>query len=303
MKSRLGLSLAASTILVSAAFLALPATSQTAAPTTPPAATPAPAQAPTPSTNAAPAQNAQQDAQRPRFSAEDRIAFFEARLAAVRAGLRLTTEQEQMWPAVESATRDMIRTMTELRQRTQSAEAPANPFERMRRAGEVSTARGAALTKMADAILPLWNSLSDDQKRRFQMFSRGMMGERPFVQQGGRDGRMSGMMERGRDGERGERMMRRERDDRDSRMMRSDRDDERGDRMMRRGREDDRDYRRSYRDRDDERGSRRGDDRRDERSGRMMRRDRDDDSHRYMYRGRDENRYEGCGRDWRSDRY
>src|SRR6516225_8461649 len=41
------------------------------------------------------------------FAAEDRAAFLDARLAALRAGLRLTPEQDKAWPAFEQASRDL----------------------------------------------------------------------------------------------------------------------------------------------------------------------------------------------------
>ncbi|HJZ21063.1 MAG TPA: hypothetical protein VJ226_08900, partial [Bradyrhizobium sp.] len=40
-----------------------------------------------------------------RLSAEDRAAFADARIAAVHAGLKLTPDQEKLWPPVESAVR------------------------------------------------------------------------------------------------------------------------------------------------------------------------------------------------------
>ena len=69
--------------------------------------------------------------------------------------------------------------MMELRDKERSAGHPSNPVEGMRRHGEVSTALGAADTKMANAAQPLWASLNDDQKRRFPMLVHGLMrGER-----------------------------------------------------------------------------------------------------------------------------
>ena len=46
-----------------------------------------------------------------RMSTEDRAAFVDARIAAVKAGLKLTPEQEKNWPAVESAVRDFAETV------------------------------------------------------------------------------------------------------------------------------------------------------------------------------------------------
>src|SRR5512139_2531752 len=44
-----------------------------------------------------------------RPSAEDVAAFTDARIAALKAGLKLTAEQEKHWPAVETALRDLAR--------------------------------------------------------------------------------------------------------------------------------------------------------------------------------------------------
>src|SRR3569832_478579 len=41
-----------------------------------------------------------------RMSAEDRAAMADAKIAAVHAGLKLTDDQEKLWPPVESAVRD-----------------------------------------------------------------------------------------------------------------------------------------------------------------------------------------------------
>src|ERR1700709_1780556 len=41
-----------------------------------------------------------------RMSSEDRAAFTDARIAAVKAGLKLAPDQEKLWPSLESAIRD-----------------------------------------------------------------------------------------------------------------------------------------------------------------------------------------------------
>lgn len=44
---------------------------------------------------------------RRQLSAEDRAAFIDARIAAVKAGLRLSAEQEKLWGPVENVARDL----------------------------------------------------------------------------------------------------------------------------------------------------------------------------------------------------
>lgn len=109
------------------------------------------------------------------MSEADRTAFFEARIAAMKAGLMLTEAQQRLWPAVESAMRDMMKQRLEWAERIRKEGQPANPVDRMKRAGEMMSARGAVMTRMADAMKPLHDSLTDDQKRRMQMLRGGGM--------------------------------------------------------------------------------------------------------------------------------
>ena len=44
-----------------------------------------------------------------RMNPEDRAAFLDARVAAVRAGLKLIADQEKLWPPVEAAVRDFAK--------------------------------------------------------------------------------------------------------------------------------------------------------------------------------------------------
>src|SRR4051812_50209154 len=44
-----------------------------------------------------------------RMSAEDRAAFADARIAAVHAGLKLSPEQEKLWPPVEAAVKEFAK--------------------------------------------------------------------------------------------------------------------------------------------------------------------------------------------------
>ena len=63
-----------------------------------------------------------------RMSIEDRAAFVDAKIAAVKAGLKLSPEQEKMWPPVEAAVRDFAK------QRMALANARPAARSRIRRA-------------------------------------------------------------------------------------------------------------------------------------------------------------------------
>jgi len=132
-----------------------------------------------------------------RPSVEDMRAFGEARLAALKAGLALTAEQEKTWPAFEQAARDF----TKLRiDRMSAANAQAsvdtNPAERLNRRATAMVETGNALKKLSEATGPLYNSLDESQKRRFAMLSRlGRLGGDGFRGHEGRPG-FRGMMRR-----------------------------------------------------------------------------------------------------------
>jgi hypothetical protein len=119
-------------------------------------------------------------------SAEDTAAFTDARIAGLKAGLKLTPEQEKNWPAVEAAMRDLAKDradrmkarmerMAALREarrdgdkaQSGSAQPGSDAIMRLRQGADAMTARAANLKKLADAAEPLYKSLDDGQKRRF----------------------------------------------------------------------------------------------------------------------------------------
>ncbi|HMK91132.1 MAG TPA: Spy/CpxP family protein refolding chaperone [Methylocystis sp.] len=106
----------------------------------------------------------------PHFSAEDRGAFLDARIAALKAGLKLTPAQEKNWPAVESAIRDLAKARAErteeLHGKPGEHEAHRNLIEALQGSAKRLQAHAAEISKLADAAKPLYESLDDAQKRR-----------------------------------------------------------------------------------------------------------------------------------------
>ena len=118
-----------------------------------------------------------------RFSPEDRAAFLDARIAALKAGLELNAEQEKNWPPLESAMRDLAKERAarfaawkERREADDNDAAEVNPIDRLTRASERLAARAADMQKLAAAAKPLYDSLDDSQKRRFAVLFRGPAG-------------------------------------------------------------------------------------------------------------------------------
>jgi hypothetical protein len=131
------------------------------------------------------------DTQRWRPNTEDFRAFGEARLAALKAGLTLTTEQEKSWPAFEQAAREFGKLRLDRMTAMRTAPPSNDPVERMRQRAAAMSDTGAALKKLADATDPLYKSLDDNQKRRFAVLNRltgPRMGGPGHHFRGGRDG-------------------------------------------------------------------------------------------------------------------
>jgi hypothetical protein len=111
-----------------------------------------------------------------RLSPEDRAAFADARIAAVHAGLKLTPDQEKLWPPVETAVRDLVkiridRANARMKAREEGTQKQDDPVARLRERADSMAASAAALKKVADAADPLYKTLDDGQKRRLKMLT------------------------------------------------------------------------------------------------------------------------------------
>jgi hypothetical protein len=114
-----------------------------------------------------------------RMSPEDRAAFTDARIAAVKAGLKLTPDQEKLWPPVETAVRDFAKLridranarMNAPRDDSQDAQKPDDPVARLRERADAMATTAAAMKRIADAADPLYKTLDDGQKRRLAILT------------------------------------------------------------------------------------------------------------------------------------
>jgi zinc resistance-associated protein len=130
-----------------------------------------------------------------KLSADDMRAFAEARIAGLHAGLALRPDQEKYWPALETALRARAKDRIDrIQARMSGQQQPVtDPVERLKRAADAATRRGAALKAIADAAAPLYGSLDDAQKERFKMLARfghhRHMGWRHRLEQRGEEGK------------------------------------------------------------------------------------------------------------------
>jgi hypothetical protein len=107
----------------------------------------------------------------------------DARIAFLKAGLRLTVDQEKNWPGLQTVLHDYG--VGQLKAALQNPERPRRrdrgDRDRSERPSDIAllremadslTARGASLKKLADAAEPLYASLDDRQKRDLFRFLR-----------------------------------------------------------------------------------------------------------------------------------
>jgi zinc resistance-associated protein len=131
-------------------------------------------------------QQGQQGQHHHRLSPADFSAMTDARIAALKAGLELTPDQQQNWGPFEQALRQVAQLRLQRMQARQGGQptggtpsatpqqgaAPAqNPFDRLAHRADAMTKTSAALKRLADAGTPLYQSLTDAQKARFKMLS------------------------------------------------------------------------------------------------------------------------------------
>jgi LTXXQ motif family protein len=119
----------------------------------------------------------------PRITAADLNALTDARIGIIKAALQLTPDQEKYWPAIEEAIRARAKDrMSRLEAVTTGAAERAdrspienlrdrNPVEFMNRRADALAQRSADLKKLATAWQPLYQTLTQDQKRRMGFVS------------------------------------------------------------------------------------------------------------------------------------
>ncbi len=103
---------------------------------------------------------------------EDRTAAVETRIAAHKAALKLTPDQEKNWPAYEAA----LRNLAKLRAERHQEQKPTDPVALLRQRSEDLSHASAALKQLADAEEVLLNSLDDAQKRLFSTYAGSARG-------------------------------------------------------------------------------------------------------------------------------
>ena len=123
----------------------------------------------------------------------DYAALADARIASLKAGLKLTPDQEKLWPQVESTLREVSKDRAARMQQAREARkandgARPDPITRMRNAATRMDAAAVDLRKLADASQPLYNTLDESQKQRLNILLRQNMKGMGMMHHGGPHG-------------------------------------------------------------------------------------------------------------------
>ena len=100
----------------------------------------------------------QEDGAQWKLSDEDRAALVDARVAGLKAGLKLTAAQEKSWPAVEAAIRERAKAhAAECADKSKEHEESHDLIERMQRHAKEMETHAAQLMKFSEAVKPLYD--------------------------------------------------------------------------------------------------------------------------------------------------
>jgi zinc resistance-associated protein len=104
------------------------------------------------------------------YGPEEAAAVLEARLAALKAVIRLTPEQQKLWPAVEAAIRQVANAVAERGAQRVKTDPPQTFLDLVDRAADTEVARATDAKTVTAALRPLVASLSEAQRRRIPAF-------------------------------------------------------------------------------------------------------------------------------------
>ena len=119
-------------------------------------------------------------AERMQHWAADRETMLDAKLAGMKAGLQLSSDQEKLWGPFESAVKDAAKARMDAMQQmmeTREQGEHMSPIDHLEAMADRLSRGATDIKKIADAAKPLYASLDDSQKHKFGMLGRMLMPE------------------------------------------------------------------------------------------------------------------------------
>jgi hypothetical protein len=100
----------------------------------------------------------------------------EGRIAFLKAELKITDAQTPQWNRFADVLREQAKSMNAMRDQMMKMEEPATLPEQLERREKMMTSHLASMKTLKDAVVPLYASLSDEQKKTADELMIGPMG-------------------------------------------------------------------------------------------------------------------------------
>jgi LTXXQ motif family protein len=100
------------------------------------------------------------------------------KIGDMKAGLKLTADQEKLWAPFEAAVRNGFQMRMDNMQKTVEAmrsSAHPSPVDRLQAMADSMSQGAVALKAIADAAKPLYASLNDTQKQNFEILGQALL--------------------------------------------------------------------------------------------------------------------------------
>jgi zinc resistance-associated protein len=123
--------------------------------------------------------NGQQGMERMQHWAADREMVLDAKLAGMKAELKLNPDQEKLWGPFETAVQNAAKArMEDMQQMMGARDERMSPIDRLDAMANHLSKAAADVKQVADTAKPLYASLDETQKHEFATLGRMLMPER-----------------------------------------------------------------------------------------------------------------------------
>jgi hypothetical protein len=123
--------------------------------------------------------NGQQGMERIQHWAADREMVLDAKLAGMKAELKLSPDQEKLWGPFETAVQNAAKArMEDMQQMMGARDERMSPIDRLDAMANHLSKAAADVKQVADTAKPLYASLDETQKHEFATLGRMLMPER-----------------------------------------------------------------------------------------------------------------------------
>ena len=103
----------------------------------------------------------------------DNPAAVETRIKELHAKLKINDGQEALWKTVAQQMRDSAKAMREMNETRETNTGTMSAVDDLKSYGEIASMHADSMKKFLDAFTPLYNNMTDDQKKNADEIFRG----------------------------------------------------------------------------------------------------------------------------------